>query len=92
MLNINQGDNTYSVFNIYDIDGNLTTLKRYGDYNILADIFTYHYYSGTNKLRKVFGDIDQYNYDLNGYTVFDDLNGNYNILYDHRNLYNRIIP
>ena len=34
-LNINQGDNTYLVLNTYDKDGNLTTLKRYGDNNAL---------------------------------------------------------
>ena len=84
--NINQGDNTYSVFNTYDKDGNLTTLKRYGDYNILTDNFVYTYSPGTNKLTRVSSTTDQFRHDLNGNTINDELNGNYNILYDHRNL------
>jgi hypothetical protein len=84
--NINQGDNTYSVFNTYDKDGNLTTLKRYGDNNILADNFIYTYSPGTNKLTRVSGATEQFGHDLNGNTILDELNGNYNFLYDHRNL------
>ena len=85
-LNINQGDNTYSVFNTYDNDGNLTTLKRYGDNNALKDNFVYAYSPGTNKTIRVSGAADQFSYDHNGNTILDDLNGNYNILYDIRNL------
>ncbi|MCB0729222.1 MAG: hypothetical protein KDD00_17295, partial [Ignavibacteriae bacterium] len=84
--NINQGDMSYSVLNTYDKDGNITTLKRYGDNNIVTDDFNYQYYSGTNKLSKVSGAIDQYSYDLNGNVTRDTINYNFNIQYDHRNL------
>ncbi|MCB0728883.1 MAG: RHS repeat protein, partial [Ignavibacteriae bacterium] len=85
-VNINQGDKSFSVYNTYDKDGNLTTLKRYGDNNIVTDDFNYQYYSGTNKLSKVSGAEDQYNYDLNGNVTRDTINYNFNIQYDHRNL------
>ncbi|HMS35465.1 MAG TPA: hypothetical protein PKC91_15395, partial [Ignavibacteria bacterium] len=84
--NIIQGDNTYSTYNTYDKDGNITTLKRYGDYNVLADNYIYTYSPGTNKLTRVSGAADQFRHDLNGNTINDELNGNHNILYDHRNL------
>ena len=77
---------SYSVLNTYDKDGNLTTLKRYGDNNVINDDFTYQYYSGTNKLSKVTGAEDQYSYDLNGNVTRDTINYNFNIQYDHRNL------
>jgi hypothetical protein len=32
-INTNQGDMSFSVLNTYDKDGNITTLKRYGDNN-----------------------------------------------------------
>ena len=84
--NINQGDNTYSTYNTYDKDGNITTLKRYGDNNALKDNFVYAYSPGTNKTIKISGEADQFSYDPNGNTIFDDLNGNYNFLYEYRNL------
>ncbi len=61
-------------------------LKRYGDNNNLTDNFNYQYYSGTNKLSKVSGAIDQNSYDLNGNVTRDTINYNFNIQYDHRNL------
>ena len=85
-INSNQGDMSFSVLNTYDKDGNITTLKRYGDNNIVTDDFNYQYYSGTNKLSKVTGTQDQYSYDLNGNVTRDTINYNFNIQYDHRNL------
>ena len=84
--NINQGDNTYSTYNTYDKDGNITTLKRYGDNNALKDNFVYAYSPGTNKTIRVSGAADQFSFDLNGNTIHDDINGNYDIKYDYRNL------
>jgi RHS repeat-associated protein len=89
-VNTNQGDNTYSTYNTYDKDGNILTLRRYGDNNIIADNFNYQYFPNTNKVRFVSGATDQYNYDLNGNTVLDDVNGNYDIKYDYRNLVTEI--
>jgi len=66
----------------YDPDGNFTSLTR--SYN--NDNFTYDYYSGTNRLKKVTGSTDQYTYDYNGNMTSDINNYNYNIKYDHRNL------
>jgi RHS repeat-associated protein len=85
-INTNQGDMSFSVLNTYDKDGNITTLKRYGDNNVITDDFNYQYYSGTNKLSKVSEAIDQYSYDLNGNVTRDTINYNFNIQYDHRNL------
>ena len=85
-INSNQGDMSYLVLNTYDKEGNLTTLKRYGDNNVVTDDFNYQYYSGTNKLSKVSGAEDQYSYDLNGNVTRDTINYNFNIQYDHRNL------
>ena len=44
------------------------------------------YYFGTNKLQRVTGSGTQYTYDHNGNMTTDDLNSNYDIIYDHRNL------
>ncbi|MDZ4713589.1 MAG: hypothetical protein SGI89_14870 [bacterium] len=77
---------SYEMSNTYDKDGNILTLQRYDGNSTLSDNFSYSYYSGTNKLRKVSGSTDQYTYDLNGNMTKDDLNGNSNIKYDHRNL------
>ncbi len=62
-VNSNQGDNTYSTYNTYDKDGNILTLRRYGDNNIIADNYNYQYFPNTNKVRFVSGATDQYNYD-----------------------------
>jgi hypothetical protein len=78
-VNTNQGDNTYSIFNTYDRDGNFVTLKRYGDNNTVTDGFQYQYFPNTNKVRLVSGAIDQFNFDQNGNTKLDDINGNYDI-------------
>jgi RHS repeat-associated protein len=78
--------NEYAVENTYDKDGNIITLKRYGDAGVMQDDFAYQYYSGTNKLRKVAGSADQYQYDLNGNLATDSLNKNTSAVYDHRNL------
>ena len=45
----------------YDPDGNFTSLTR--SYN--SDNFSYDYYNGTNRLKKVSGSTDQYTYDYN---------------------------
>jgi RHS repeat-associated protein len=66
----------------YDPDGNFASLTR--SYN--SDNFTYDYYTGTNRLKKVTGLTDQYTYDYNGNMTSDINNFNYNIKYDHRNL------
>ena len=78
--------NEYKVENTYDKDGNILTLKRYGDAGVMQDDFAYQYYSGTNKLRKVTGSSDQYQYDLNGNVTTDSLNKNTSAVYDYRNL------
>ena len=78
--------NEYAVENTYDKDGNILTLKRYGDAGVMQDDFAYQYYSGTNKLRKVTGTADQYQYDLNGNLKTDSLNKNTSAIYDNRNL------
>ncbi len=82
--------NEYAVENTYDKDGNILTLKRYGDAGVMQDDFAYQYYSGTNKLRKVTGSADQYQYDLNGNVTTDSLNKNSSAVYDHRNLLTEI--
>lgn len=66
----------------YDPDGNFLTLTR--SYN--SDNFSYQYYTGTNRLKKVSGTTDQYTYDYNGNQTNDYLNNNTGIKYDHRNL------
>jgi RHS repeat-associated protein len=78
--------NEYEVENTYDKDGNILTLKRYVNAGAIQDDFAYQYYSGTNKLRKVTGSTDQYQYDLNGNVTTDSLNKNTSAVYDHRNL------
>ncbi|MBV6480146.1 MAG: hypothetical protein HGGPFJEG_02991 [Ignavibacteria bacterium] len=67
-------DNTYHLENTYDKDGNITTLKRYGDTNTIKDNFVYAYNSGTNKLNNVSGTKDQFAYDLNGNMIKDSDN------------------
>jgi RHS repeat-associated protein len=74
------------VINGFDKDGNLMMLKRNDPLNSSIDDFSYSYYSGTNKLKKVSGSTDQYTYDDNGNMTNDELNRNYNVLYDYRNL------
>jgi len=83
-------DNTYHLENTYDKDGNITTLKRYGDTNTIKDNFIYAYNSGTNKLNNVNGSKDQFSYDYNGNLIDDKLNVNYDIKYDYRNLITEI--
>ena len=70
----------------YDKDGNILTLQRYGASNNLVDSFAYDYITGTNKLKKVSGSLDQFTYDANGNVLKDDLTGPYDFKYDHRNL------
>ena len=82
----NTSDNTFDLTNTFDPDGNILTLQRYGSNNNLVDNFTYDYYSGTNRLKKVSGTTDQYTYDYNGNQINDYLNNNTSIKYDHRNL------
>ncbi len=78
--------NEYKIENTYDKDGNILALKRYGDGGGLDDDFSYQYYTGTNKLKRVSGSNDQYIYDLNGNVTTDSLNKNTSAIYDHRNL------
>jgi RHS repeat-associated protein len=79
----------YDVENTYDKDGNLLTLKRDDASGSLADDFNYSYYSGTNKLAKVTGSQNQYEYDANGNVtsdMIDSFSSLWDIKYDHRNL------
>jgi len=80
--------NTFSILSTvsYDKDGNILTLQRNGSTGNSIDNFNYSYYSGTNKLSKVTGSVNQYTYDANGNMTRDDLNKNFDIIYDHRNL------
>lgn len=77
---------TFDIENKYDYDGNIKTLMRYGSNNNLLDNFSYEYITGTNKLRKVSGTIDQFIYDCNGNITDDRLRDNSGLKYDHRNL------
>ncbi len=70
----------------YDPDGNFLTLTR--SYN--SDNFSYDYYTGTNRLKKVTGLTDHYTYDYNGNQTNDYFAGNTGISYDHRNLITEI--
>jgi RHS repeat-associated protein len=70
----------------YDADGNFLTLTR--SYN--SDNFSYDYYSGTNRLRKITGTENQYTYDYNGNLTNDYFNNNTDIKFDHRNLITEI--
>jgi RHS repeat-associated protein len=81
---------SYDLENTYDKDGNLVTLKRYGSAGTLDDNFTYTYYSGTNRLQKVYGSTSQYTYDANGNMKTDEVNRNRDIKYDYRNLITQI--
>jgi len=56
----------------YDPDGNFLTLTR--SYN--SNNFSYDYYTGTNRLKKVSGSSDQYTYDYNGNQTNDYFNNN----------------
>jgi RHS repeat-associated protein len=89
LLNANfthTSDNTFDLTNTYDPDGNIITMQRYGSNNNLLDNFSYDYYSGTNRLKKVSGSSDQSTYDYNGNQTNDYLNNNTSTKYDHRNL------
>lgn len=81
-----QSNNSLDLIDSYDKDGNILTMKRYGSNNNLADNFAYQYYTNTNKLEKVSGSVDQYTYDNNGNMTKDELNRNYDFVYDFRNL------
>ncbi|MBX7046516.1 MAG: hypothetical protein K1X86_11845 [Ignavibacteria bacterium] len=76
------GNFAHALANTYDKDGNILTLSRSNN----GDNFNYQYYSGTNKLKKVSGSTDQYTYDYNGNLKTDEVNKNYDGLYDYRNL------
>lgn len=76
---------SHSLTNAYDKDGNITSLARSSTGNS-SDNFTYNYISGTNKLARVSGYTDQYTYDHNGNMVRDEINKNYDAVYDYRNL------
>jgi len=68
--------------NTYDADGNILKLIR--SYN--GDNFNYQYQSSTNKLLKVSGSENQFEYDRNGNLLLDKLSKNSNMIYDYRNL------
>lgn len=72
--------------NTYDRDGNILTLKRYNYANALKDDFACTFYPNTNRLKKVSALYADYLYDLNGNLTKDDINKNFEIKYDHRNL------
>ena len=76
----------YELLNTYDKDGNILTLDRSGSNGNLIDDFDYVYYSGTNKLQRVFGAGNQFTYDYNGNVISEAINNNSDIKYDHRNL------
>ncbi|MBK8553526.1 MAG: hypothetical protein IPL53_21665 [Ignavibacteria bacterium] len=80
----------YEVNNEYDSAGNITMLKRYNWQGSITDDFTYIYYPGTNKLKKVTGTASQYAYDTVGNLIRDDVNQNKYMEYDHRNLLTRL--
>lgn len=77
---------SYKTTNTYDKDGNILTMKRYDALGYVTDDFSYSYYTGTNKLKKVTGSSDQYYYDGNGNVRTDSVNKNINMIYDYRNL------
>jgi RHS repeat-associated protein len=65
---------------------NVTALKRYNQSGSLLHNYTYTYYSGTNRLRRVTGSSDRYVYDSNG-NVRHDLDNNIGfVIYDIFNL------
>lgn len=72
----------HALSNTYDKDGNILTLNRSNN----GDNFNYQYITNTNKLRRVSGSTDQFTYDFNGNLKTDELNKNYDAVYDHRNL------
>jgi RHS repeat-associated protein len=74
---------SFSEIMSYDHDGNFSSLSR----SLNNDNFTYEYYSGTNKVKKVSGNSEyQFTYDYNGNMVTDSLNHVTEIKYDYRNL------
>jgi len=77
-----QGETTFDMVNNYDKEGNFKSMKRYGSQNNLLDNFAYSYYSGTNRVQKVSGSVNQYYYDANGNVVVDSVKQNYYIKYD----------
>jgi len=81
-----QSSSSFDLIMNYDKDGNFKSMKRYGSSNNLADNFTYSYYSGTNKVQKVTGSVNQFTYDANGNVKSDSVKKNYYIKYDWRNL------
>ena len=72
---------------VYDDNGNLSTLKRYGEYGSLTDL-DYEYYPDSNKLRNTTGSptYDNYTYDANGNLKSENSKNITNINYDYRNL------
>jgi RHS repeat-associated protein len=86
--NLSSSNPKGKIINNYDKDGNFTVLKRNDANNTSIDDFAYDYYTGTNMLKKVNAGSSkaQYSYDGNGNMFKDEVNKNYNILYDHRNL------
>lgn len=85
---LNNADTVAKVINNFDKDGNFTVLKRFDAGKTPYEDFGYEYYSGTNMLRKINPNSNkaQYTYDGNGNMFKDEINKNYNMLFDHRNL------
>jgi YD repeat-containing protein len=87
LVMVNSGPlNTYDLVTSYDDDGNILGLRRFGASDNLLDNFVYSYYTNTNRLQKVSGSVTQYEYDNNGNVKKDEVNKNYDLVYDHRNL------
>jgi len=73
--------------NTYDKDGNILSIRRYGNNNSLLDNFDYEYYSNTNRLKNLRRDnSEQFTYDYNGNMIGDGLANNSELTYDFRNL------
>jgi RHS repeat-associated protein len=70
------------IINNYDFDSNLTKMTR----NFNEDDFNYQYISGTNKLGKVNGTVNQFAYDNSGNLTTDLFSNNFDMVYDYRNL------
>jgi len=81
------GGNAYNERDItYHKNGNLTGLKRYDQYGTVLHDYSYVYYNNTNRLRRVTGSGNNYDYDHNGNMIQDLANGIGYVLYDIHNL------
>jgi len=82
-----QTTDRYNVRDIlYHQNGNITALKRYNQSGNLLHNYTYSYYENTNRLRRVTGSGNNYDYDHNGNMIQDLANGIDFVIYDIHNL------